>query len=124
MPIRGHVTPLETAKVRQAIDYIHKNYREDISLDGLVEEVRLDRKLFRQIFTELTGTTVHNYLVDVRLSHAKEDLEDFELTIDQVAHRNGFRSQSHFTKKFRKLTGITPTDFKLQIIHRKTSIAH
>ncbi|MBN8856210.1 MAG: hypothetical protein BGO55_08590 [Sphingobacteriales bacterium 50-39] len=120
--IKGHVTPAETAKVQQAIDYIQKNYTTDISLDGLVEEVRLDRKVFRQIFKELTGTTVHAYLVDVRMSRAKEDLANWDLSIDQVAHRNGFRSQSHFTKKFRQLMGIAPNGFRLQLIHSKAHV--
>ena len=123
MPIKGHVTPLETAKVREAIAYIDKHYTKDISLDNLVEEVRLDRKVFRQIFSDITGKTVHKYLIDVRLAHAKDDLADFTLTIDQVAHRNGFGSGDHFTKVFRKLIGTVPTNFRLELIHKNACVA-
>ena len=117
MPIKGIITPLETAKVQKAIAYIEHNYTENISLDSLIEEVCLDRKVFRRVFRKLTSQTVHEYLLNVRISRAKEALCDFNLTISQVAHRTGFSSGNHFTKVFRKLEGILPTDFRVLIIH-------
>jgi two-component system response regulator YesN len=116
MPIKGVYTPHETAQVNKAIDYINKHYTDDISIESLVEEARLDRKIFLRLFLKITGYTVHNYLVKVRLERAKEDLGDFSLTVAQVAHRNGFNSGSYFGKKFRKVIGLMPTEFRLQLI--------
>ena len=116
MPINGHYTPHETAQVTKAIEFIKKHYTNDISIEGLVEDARLDRKVFLRIFKIMTSTTVHKYLVKIRLEHAKEDLADFSLTVDQVAHRNGFNSGTYFTKIFRKIIGQVPTEFRMQLI--------
>jgi len=116
MPLKGAYTPYETAQVQKAIDYIHAHHTEAISADGLVEDVRLDRKLFLRIFAFMTGLTVHNYLLKVRIDRATEDLADFSLTVEQIAYRHGFCSGSHFTKNFKERTGVRPTDYRYRLI--------
>jgi len=122
MPLKGAYTPYETAQVQKAIDYIHAHHTEAISADALVEEVRLDRKLFLRLFVFMTGFTVHNYLLKVRIDRATEDLADFSLTVEQVAYRYGFCSGSHFAKKFKGKNGVSPTDYRYQLIMDKQGI--
>jgi len=122
MPLKGVYTPYETAQVQKAIDYIHAHHTEAISADALVEEVRLDRKLFLRIFVFMTGSTVHNYLLKVRIDRATEDLADFSLTVEQIAYRHGFCSGSHFTKNFKERTGVRPTDYRYRLIMDKQRI--
>jgi len=122
MPLKGVYTPYETAQVQKAVDYIDTHHTESISIDRLIEDVRLDRKVFRQIFSKTTGFTVHNYLLKLRIERATEDLVNFQLTVKQVAYRHGFSSGGHFAKKFKEQKGISPTDYRLQIIMSKEGI--
>jgi AraC-like DNA-binding protein len=116
MPINGTYTPYDLERVNQAIDYIHGHYTNSISADQLSLEVSLDIKLLQALMQVMTGLTVHNYLVKVRVDRATEDLSDFKKSIKFIALTHGFSSSSHFGREFKRQTGITPKGHRFQII--------
>jgi AraC family transcriptional regulator len=64
------------------------------------------------LFTEATGLTPHQYVLRARVANAKLHLKDESLSIAEVSRLTGFRTQEHFTKVFRKIVGITPSQFR------------
>jgi AraC family transcriptional regulator len=64
------------------------------------------------LFTRATGLTPHQYVLRARIESAKLHLKDNELSIAEVSKRAGFRTQEHFTKVFRKIVGVTPSEFR------------
>ncbi len=108
---RGGLSP---RKLQQAIDYIQDNLAEDISLQAIATEVNMSRYHFCRLFKKSTGITPYQYLIESRIERAKELLLRKHQSIMDVALQVGFSNQSHFTKHFKRLVGVTPKKFSSQ----------
>lgn len=73
---------------------------------------------FSAVFTSKTELTPHQFILRTRIERAKAYLPDETHSIREVSNLTGFRTQEHFTKVFRKLTGSTPTQFRAQSAKR------
>ncbi len=122
MPIHGLFTPYELDRIDQAIAYIEKNYRDAISADQLAIEVCLDIKKLQAGIQLRTGHTVHNYILVTRVTRALCDLQDFGRPIKLIASKHGFCSSSHFGTEFKKRTGLTPKEYRYQLILTGNSV--
>jgi len=119
MPIKSAYTPYDVERTHKAIAFLHDHYTENISADNLAAEVLIDKRKLQTVMQALTGLTVHNFLIKLRLDKATHDLHERpELTVDQIARRHGFPSSSWFIKHFRERTGVTPKDYQLQLMNR------
>ena len=122
MPIHGLFTPYELDRIDQAIAYIEKNYRDAISADQLSIEVCMDIKKLQAGVQLRTGLTVHNYILAIRVKRALCDLQDFDRPIKYIACKHGFCSASHFGTEFKKRTGLTPKEYRYQLILSANSL--
>lgn len=86
---------------------------DDISLSDLAAQARLRTHHFGEAFKASTGISPHRYLVERRIRRAKELLLGAEQSIAQIAISVGFASHSHFTDNSRRLTGTTPSRFRI-----------
>jgi two-component system response regulator YesN len=106
------ITRFDMECVERAIAYLHKNYFESISAEHLSIEVSLNVKKLQAGFKQRTGLTIHPYLLKIRLEHAKRELETSNLSVTNIAAKNGFKGLSQFGKIFRKYTGQTPMEYR------------
>ena len=106
--IREYSDGLPKYKLRQAIDYIDANLDQEIRLANIAEVVGMSQYYFCQLFKQSMGIAPYQYVIQQRVERAKQLLQQREITISDIALQCGFANQSHFTKHFRKLTGITP----------------
>jgi len=97
--------PVNTIK-----NYIEKNFKENLSLNDLSELINLSPYYLNRIFCKEIGVSPHMYLIQMRIEKSKELLRD-GLPIIDVAQEMGFADQSHFTKFFKKIIGVTPGRF-------------
>lgn len=95
------------------VDYIEAHLAEDISLRDLAALAELSPHHFGVAFKASTGTPPHRYLIERRILRAKERLLSTDQSIAQIAVSLGFASHSHFAQHFRKLTGATPSRFRI-----------
>ena len=101
-------------KLRSAIAYVEQHIAGDLRVDELARVVGMSAFHFAHAFRQATGIPPHRYVIDKRIARAKQLLVDTELTLDEVAQRIGYSSQSHFSVAFRKIAGITPSAFRRQ----------
>ncbi len=87
--------------------YIDKHLQENITVDELAREVHMSKYHFLRKFKDLTGVTVHAFIIDKRLIHAVEDLKAGK-NITQVYQNAGFSDYSSFLRNFRKTFGVSP----------------
>lgn len=106
---------LSKLKLRQVIDYIHAHLDGDLNLKELASVARMSAHYFSQLFKQSIGFTPHQYVIHCRIEQAKELLIHGELTIAEVAKKVGFVDQSHFHRHFKRLVGITPKTFLVQV---------
>ncbi|KUO70253.1 MAG: AraC family transcriptional regulator [Desulfosporosinus sp. BRH_c37] len=98
--------------VRKAMDYIELNYANNISLNLVATHVHLSPAYLSRIFNEKTGVGFTEYLTQVRLKKAKQQLRMSTKTIDEIAIATGFNSSSYFSAIFKKHEGITPSEYR------------
>ncbi len=101
-----------TPIVLQAIEYIERNFTEDIKLEDISEAVGLSPVYLHKLFYKTTGQTPHHLLLEKRLAMSKELLAGSDLSLVNVAAESGFSSQSYFNAVFKKHFGMTPLTFR------------
>ena len=98
-------------KVCDILDYLNNCYPEPISSVSIEEQFCGNFDYMNRIFRKTTGTTIFQYLTEVRISHAKELLGTTSLKVSQISEKVGFSDESYFSKVFKRCTGITPMNY-------------
>lgn len=99
--------------VLHIIGYIEDNYAKcDLSLSSVAEAVHLARTYMAAVFKKETGYTVGEYIMNIRMNHAKELLSQSNKQIQEVAEAVGFTEAKYFTKAFKKIVGMLPSEFR------------
>ena len=97
--------------LRRVRGYIDSHIGERISLDELARQAGVSRFHFARQFRLSTGESPMEYLRRVRIERSKSILQSRDSTIAEVAARLGFSDQSHFTRIFGRLVGVSPGSF-------------
>ncbi len=98
--------------IHSVMQYVYKNYADKISLDEVAERVYLAPAYLSRVFKNETGQTFTNYLNSVRIEKSKELLSHYSLKLSDIALSVGFEDQSYFTKVFKKITGLSPLQYR------------
>jgi len=93
-------------------EYLMNNYREEVNLKKLAELVNMAEGSLCRFFKENTGTTLFEYLNQIKTDFACKLLMDNDLSILEVCLDSGFNNLSHFNKQFRKTSGVTPSEYR------------
>lgn len=102
-------------RVQKAMNFIEENYQRDLSLEKVAEAVRLSIWHLCHLFKSETGRTPVRYLKTVRMQQAKALLENNLLSIKEVMNKVGMSDQSHFAKDFKRVYGLTPSQFRASL---------
>lgn len=100
----------ENQAVNRAREYIEGTYTQNISIKDLSSFCNLSPFHLIRVFRNCIGVPPHVYLKQVRIKRAK-DLLVKGFSSGFIAHEIGFSDQSHFTKQFKQITGITPNKY-------------
>ncbi|NMG08009.1 AraC family transcriptional regulator [Brasilonema sp. UFV-L1] len=112
--IRAYSDGLAKNKLQLAIDYINAHLDQDIKLADIAELLGVSHYYFCHLFKQSVGMTPHKYLIQQRIERAKVLLKNQEFSIAEVALECGFTDQSHLTKHFKRLVGLTPKAMRSQ----------
>ena len=94
------------------IRYIDENYTKEISMQQMAEMASLSSTHFNARFREILRMSPSQYVLSRRIQHARRLLTETSLPLVEVGSAVGFYDQSHFTKRFRKATGLTPREYR------------
>lgn len=96
----------------RSMDFINKNYGNDITLSDIAESVYLTPNYFHKLFLKNVGIRVHEYLTSTRIKNAALLLTSTDMPIADISLKVGFSSQSHFTAAFKKYKNVTPLNYR------------
>jgi len=96
------------SRFKQVIEYIHDNLAQNLSLADLANIANLSPSRFAYLFRQETGLSPHQYLIQARIEQATHLLRVGGISVGEIAHQVGFTDQSHFTRHFKRLVGVTP----------------
>ncbi len=107
-----HRGGLPQHQLLQVVDYIHNHLDLEIKLSDLAALLNMSQFHFSHKFKQAIGISPYQYLLQQRIERAKQLLKQRDRSITDIALLCGFNSHSHLSKQFRKLTGITPKDYR------------
>jgi two-component system response regulator YesN len=100
--------------VLKAVDYITANYNSDISVTDIANALYINNVYLSQIFKKKMGVSVIKYLINYRIEQAKKLLVETDDLIYIVSEAVGFHEFRHFSKTFKKITGLSPAQYRKQ----------
>ncbi len=98
--------------VAQILRYINEHYHQNITLEILEEEFYLNKSYICRIFHRTMGISLINYLQCKRILEAQQLLLNTDLPIIEISMESGFNNVQHFYRVFKKITGLTPKEYK------------
>lgn len=98
--------------IRKALELIDENFSKDISLNEISESLNISSYYFSKLFKDETGEGFVEYLTRKRVERAKEMLKDPERSIKEVGCDCGYSDPNYFSRIFKKVVGMTPTEYK------------
>jgi AraC family transcriptional regulator len=99
---------LPREKLVRAVEYIQDQLDADLTVSGIAQAVGMSPDHFSRLFKESTGQSPHRYVVEARVRKAKDLLTTGKFTISEAAYQVGFVDQSHLTRHFKRVFGLTP----------------
>ena len=99
-------------QLQRAKEYMEANLSTGVRLRDLAELTRLSQSQFGRAFKASTGLAPHRWQMNLRISRAQQLLLDGELTLAQIALVTGFSEQSHLTRVFRTIVGVSPGSWR------------
>jgi len=100
--------------VAEAVRYIQDNYSREVTLSDIAAAVHLSPFHLTRLFKQTLGVSPHQYLIQVRVNSARSLLTagSGERSLAEVASAVGFADQSHLTRHFKRLLGVTPKQLR------------
>jgi AraC-like DNA-binding protein len=93
-------------------DFLHQNFAGNHSLRTLGKAFGLNEFKLKKGFKEIFGTTVFDYLHDVKMEHARRLLQDAGNYVNEVSNQVGYKNPNHFSTAFKRKFGINPTQYR------------
>lgn len=103
-------TDLLVERIKQ---YLETHYQENITLKVLENEFFFNTSYISRIFKQKTGENYNDYLLKLRIEHAKDLLTTTNRSITQISDAAGFGNSKYFSRIFKSITGITPINYRM-----------
>lgn len=102
----------DTIRLNKVCNYTLSNYKKEISLDEIAAISNLSVTSFCRYFKMMTNKTYYDFLIEIRISHACRLLVEDRLPTEVICFECGFNNISNFYRHFKKVTTMTPKDYK------------
>lgn len=99
-------------EIQNICKYLQENYAEKITLEDVTQHVGFSKYYGGRLFKQYMGKTIIEYLIEIRLEHAKELLMQGEFSIKQISYMVGYQDPNYFTWSFKKATGVSPVKYR------------
>lgn len=103
---------IHSVHIRKSMDYLHRNYKDNISLSQLADYLQINKSYLSLLFKQEIGVNFTNYLNNIRIEKAKELLVNTPYKAYEIAKMIGFDNPYYFSKVFKETTGMNCQEFK------------
>lgn len=100
--------------VSMAVEFIKRNYRQEIQLSDLSDYAQVSPNYICSLFKKEVGMNISKYVMEYRIKKAKVLLLTTNMKSYEIAVETGFANESYFSRSFKKMTGVSPSEFRRQ----------
>lgn len=93
-------------------EYLDQHYQDKITLKHLSDTFFINKFYLTRVFKEQFGISITNYLLQIRITHAKQMLRFTDFPIEKISHECGITDANYFSRVFKKIEGISPGEFR------------
>lgn len=106
----------ETERMHNVYDYAMKHFKEAIKLEDVANLANMTVPAFCRYFKKRSNKTFSDFISEIRIGNACKMLENEKHSVAEVCYESGFNTLSNFNKKFKEVTGKTPSQFKRELV--------
>jgi AraC family transcriptional regulator len=114
--VQTHRGGLGCARVRRIKEFVDAKMEDELTLCEMAQSVELSTAHFSRMFRKSTGESPHHFVLRHRVERAKEMLRAAEARVLDVAVACGFKTQQHFARVFRRMCGVSPTEYRQEFL--------
>lgn len=107
----------DTVRINKVCSYTLTNYKKEITLEEIASISNLSVTSFCRYFKLITKKTYYDFLIEIRISHACRLLIEDKLPTEVLCFDCGFNNVSNFYRHFKKITKMTPLEYKRKYLH-------
>src|ERR1700684_485623 len=122
-PVQIYRGGLGSARLRRIKELVRAKMEDDLSLDEMAQSVGLSTAHFARMFRKSTGETPHQFVLRQKLERAKRMLRAPDARVLDVAIACGFKTQQHFAQVFRDVWGVSPTEYREDLVDSEATCA-
>jgi len=112
VPSRVYYGKLEIEKAKE---YLENNWFEKFILKDVLAVSGLSKTHFTRLFKQYTGTTAHEYYINIKINKLKEKLIDPNISVNQAFNECNWDHNGHFTKVFKDRVGMSPSEYRKKV---------
>lgn len=101
--------------IPRVLEYLNNNYFQDISLNDVAKNVNLSYNYLSKVFKDEIGKSFIDYLTELRIDKSMKLLANENISIKEICRKNGYKDPNYYSKAFKKITGMTPTEYRIFI---------
>lgn len=102
----------EARPIRLAKQYINENYNKAISLESVSNHIGFNPAYFSSMFKKSTGQNFMDYVIEIRILNARNLLVQTNQDVAEIAAKVGYTDRKYFSRIFKKLTNLTPSEYR------------
>lgn len=106
--------PSKRVSVLEVKKYLDENYASDLTLDSLASQFYISKHYLSHSFKDQFGMTINNYLLSVRITHAKQLLRFSSKTVEDIGYEVGIGAPAYFCRVFKEVEGVSPSIYREQ----------
>ena len=112
-PSKVTISSMDEDILKRAMDHIERNMDNcDYDVDSFVSDMAIGRTILYRKINDITGMSIKEFILDVRLKRAAQLLRESEYTIAEISDMTGFANPKYFSICFRRHFSITPSEFR------------
>lgn len=100
----------------EILRFIKMHYVEEISMQDVAEAMSYSNAYFCKLFKQGFDKSFTTYLMEYRIEKAKQLLCDISINVKEIAEKVGYKDSNYFAKVFKRVVGVTPSDYRIIIL--------
>ncbi|MGN0353306.1 MAG: AraC family transcriptional regulator [Roseburia sp.] len=105
-------SPQSNQLFQDVVDYINWHICENLKVSDIADYFGYNEKYLSTLFHKWGGTSMKQFILQRKMEHAKAELTDTNHSISQIGYNIGYNDPHNFTNAFKKITGLTPSDYR------------